>query len=278
MKMFLIRCLDASSIYKENIMKKVVTHNGVFHADEVVAVALLHAFGQIVKVSRLQHQTNLEEVKFDMAIDIGRKFDGERHFDHHQYTGGKASAGLILDFLGVAADYPEIAELVALVDANDVGEKKAGKWEFPAMVAAYNAANIYGEEQNAAFEKAVAFAVDQISALKRAQDELAHAEKIIANSVMVEDMDILELQEFVLNWNVFVNGTTRPEVGSVMWYDATQNCWKAQVTPVAAGSFDFHGRKFLQAEGMNFVHAAGFFAVADSRERMIDFLKNNREE
>lgn len=264
---------------------KIITHNGVFHADETVAVALLRVFlKEKVEVSRLQHQTDLSTVEFDMAIDIGRQFDGVRFFDHHQRAGGKASAGLIFDFLGVAADYPEITELVELVDANDVGEKKAGKWEFPTMVAAYNAANIYGKNQDAAFEKAVAFAVDQISSLKRSQDEMDQAKSICDNAMWLgEDEnleDVVELPRFTINWNRFINGENEDfsKIGAVMWYDDVQNCWKAQVTPVASGSFDFHGRKFLSAEGMTFVHAAGFFAVADSRERMITFLKNNREE
>ena len=79
-------------------MKKLIaTHNKIFHADEVTAIALLEIFTDYqIEVYRVAHETQ-DFSKYDFVIDIGKVFDGVNHFDHHQYKGGKSSPGLIWD-------------------------------------------------------------------------------------------------------------------------------------------------------------------------------------
>jgi uncharacterized UPF0160 family protein len=249
-------------------VSKVATHNGVFHADEVTAIGLLQVFGYNPQVYRVPHQTKDFE-GFNFIIDIGKEFDNVSRFDHHQYTGGKSSAGLIWDFIG--QDYPEISKLVSLVDNHDTGVSKAGEFEYPSLVSAYNhSSNIYDIEQDEAFDKAVDFAATVIQSLKDAQDSLKYAEETVKSSEIINN--VLVLKEFTPHWSKFVNGVSTPELGAVMWFDPQQNLWKAQVTPVAPGSFELHGKKFTPMEGMDFVHAAGFFAVANDGELMLQFL------
>jgi uncharacterized UPF0160 family protein len=156
---------------------------------------------------------------------------------------------------------------------------KAGTFEFPNIVTAFNADNIYGDEQDKAFLKAVDFASTFILSLKKERDEVKKAKEIVANSPSLASEglpDVLELTEFVRLWSSQVNGIETPWLEAVVWFDKDQKCWKAQAVPEAPGSFALNGKKFLQNKKMDFVHKSGFFAVAKDRDTMIDFLKKSR--
>ena len=123
-------------------MKKLIaTHNKMFHADEVTAIALLEVFTDFeIEVQRVDHDTK-DFSKYDFVIDIGKKFDGIKYFDHHQYKGGKSSAGLIWDYIGLNEEYPKLSKLVDLVDRNDVGIEKAKPFEYSSFIKCYNTIN-----------------------------------------------------------------------------------------------------------------------------------------
>lgn len=68
-------------------MKKIVTHSGDFHADDVFAVATLTLYldklGEKYRIIRTRDQEIIE--KGDYVIDVGRIYDeDENRFDHHQ--------------------------------------------------------------------------------------------------------------------------------------------------------------------------------------------------
>lgn len=253
-------------------MKKVYTHNGIFHADEVSAIAMLKVFGGMeIEVVRVGHQT-VEFEGADIVLDIGRIYDGQTRFDHHQDLSLKSSAGLIWEWLGLAEQYSNVSELVELIDANDIGTRPCGAWEYPNMVSAYNAENPYGEEQGAAFQKALEFACTVFTSLKKEQEELARAEAIVAASVE-EKEGILFLPEYTMQWSYFVNGVKMPNITAVAWEDKVQGNFKIQKAPKAHGSFEFLSDKFSANESMTFVHAAGFFAVAPSKEVLLSYIE-----
>jgi len=264
--------------------KTICTHNGVFHADEITAIALLSLFGKTLVVpERLNHQTESLD-GYDYVIDIGRKSDGIKYFDHHQNKRGKSSAGLIWDYvqntLGIKGKYPKIDSLVKMVDNHDTGEQKAGEYEYPMIIASYNSEDIYSSLQDDSFMKAVEFAIHFIGSLKKSQDAIADAAKVVKESKNLESEglpDVVELKKFHRLWNTQLNGKNAHEIEAVIWFNTKQGNWQAQVTPKQSGSFEFNGRKFLPDDSMEFVHAAGFFAVAKDRETLIKFLKNSRE-
>lgn len=68
-------------------MKKVITHSGKFHADEVFALATLAlCFGdKNLDIFRTRDSAFFDEA--DFIVDVGGKFDGEKFFDHHQKGG-----------------------------------------------------------------------------------------------------------------------------------------------------------------------------------------------
>lgn len=259
-------------------MKKIYTHNGIMHADEVAACALIKLFiDEEIEVKRVPHDTK-DFADADFVIDIGKEYDGVTKFDHHQYKGGKASAGLIWDYIGLQDKYEKISRLVEKIDKQDVGEERAGEFEVPAIVSAYNSSNIYGQEQDQQFMKAVDFLYTVFASYKREADEYERAEKICEESEIFEGIeDVIELKEFTPQWRKFINGSKTPHIEAVVWWDTEQKKWKAQTVPKEEGSFKANGKSFLPDENMEFVHAAGFFAVAKDKQTMINFLKNSRK-
>ena len=257
---------------KQNTLK-VATHNGIFHADEITAIALLNIFlDDDIKVTRIEHNHNDFKL-FDMVVDIGQKLDGKKYFDHHQYKGGKSSAGLIWQYLGLEKKYPKISKLIKIVDDNDTGVKKAQEFEYPNLLKCFNHKDIYSDEQDEAFGKAVEFAMVTLTSMKINQEEIVKAKDIVANSYMFDgNPAILELESFTPHWGYYVNAQTMPHIKAVVWEDHGK--WKIKLTPKRAGSFEINGKILPQSDIMEFVHSAGFFAVADSEESMIQYLKN----
>lgn len=71
---------------------KIVTHDGGFHTDEVVAIALLKKFvvPQATEVIRTRDDFKLKQYTVDktvFVVDVGRQFEEKnKNFDHHQRT------------------------------------------------------------------------------------------------------------------------------------------------------------------------------------------------
>lgn len=95
-----------------NGAKVIGTHNGNFHCDEALAIALLSLtdeFGQNSIVVRTRNEQVLN--RCDLLVDVGAVYDPSRHrYDHHQSTfkdslNGKystrlSSSGLIYKHFG----------------------------------------------------------------------------------------------------------------------------------------------------------------------------------
>jgi len=80
--------------------KKILTHGGIAHADEMYACGLLSLLcdGDIT-ITRKNYEENDGEA-FDFVVDTGMKFDNEKFFDHHQSdenVEGRCSASLVAE-------------------------------------------------------------------------------------------------------------------------------------------------------------------------------------
>ncbi|NBQ67377.1 MAG: MYG1 family protein [Nitrosomonadaceae bacterium] len=142
---------------------KAITHSSVFHADDVMACAVLDFVVQHdLEVVRTRNLTDELLASANFVVDVGGKYDQVKYFDHHQPEGaGKrdsggsyAAFGLIWKHFGM--DYlrelrqrhPKLealprAELlkchkhidetfVAMFDAHDTGELVGGVCRNPA--------------------------------------------------------------------------------------------------------------------------------------------------
>jgi uncharacterized UPF0160 family protein len=267
----------------------VVTHNGVFHADEVTAVALFAMANpnHDIVVTRIGHQDDFDASDYDYVVDVGRKYDGEKFFDHHQDRELPASNKLVYNYLVENRLLEDChVHIMEEISNHDVGIKQSilGK-----ELAYLNAQDIYGEEQMKKFSLAVKAVVrylqygdfgqaadDAIVEGKKVEQEKIAKEKAIIDSCLnFEGLEqVLEMPRFLSSWKQHINGEVGTNFEVVVWYDDKQNNWQAQVVPVNPTSFERVGKGFTEKdEDMTFIHVGKFFCVAPTREVMFNYLK-----
>lgn len=90
---------------------KVVTHDGHFHTDEVVACMLLRLLYEDIDIIRTRDPTIIESA--DIVVDVGKIYDHQtKRYDHHQYTSNEvtwdsqhtiplSSAGMVWKHYGI---------------------------------------------------------------------------------------------------------------------------------------------------------------------------------
>ena len=189
---------------KEFIVK-IVTHNGVFHADEVTAVALielakcLSGEAEVVRtrdaaiwaaVKAMPGSSDLP-VGVDYVVDVGGINNRQWRLDHHQITEGDteygvSSAGLVWQYVvnnyysrygtdfygeydgtGESADEanPVLAALIKAIDANDTGIKRSSDL-YHEVIRSLNGVDPYNEEeQRRLFRIAVNFSKEVLKRL-----------------------------------------------------------------------------------------------------------------
>ena len=148
---------------------KIVTHDGPFHADDIVACALLYRFSFdahpiLTSIERTRDRQVLETAKKDsqtLVLDVGGEFAPEKlAFDHH-FTGSPvradgipyASAGLVLHHM-IRAEENEserfesaaLDEFIRRVDASDNGVK-IPNWTFSETIHKCNPVNDSSPEE-----------------------------------------------------------------------------------------------------------------------------------
>ncbi|MCC6781439.1 MAG: MYG1 family protein [Planctomycetes bacterium] len=152
------------------------THSGGFHADDVLALALIREFhDREASVVRTRDLGVL--ARCDLVFDVGGEFDPARgRFDHHQaeYRGDRSSAGMVLDWLTGRGDVDaqlsmHLREhLVDHVDAIDTGRKTPthGVPCFTSIVGAFNDDPDESRDLDTRYRDAVAFAMRHLRGLR----------------------------------------------------------------------------------------------------------------
>lgn len=91
-------------------MVKIGTHSGTFHADESLAVYMLKLLPQFKNAEVIRSRDNAVLEECDVIVDVTGKYDGVKHFDHHQrefaevfaegFNTKLSSAGLVYKHFG----------------------------------------------------------------------------------------------------------------------------------------------------------------------------------
>ena len=266
----------------------IIIHSGSFHSDEVTACALLEVFmPDTYTITRIGHQEPIPS-NADYVIDIGREYDGEKLFDHHQHIvipeepdalENMSSAGLIWKYLGLSECYPKISNFIRLVDQHDVGIRKASSFEYPSIIASYNSDDIYDDRlQHSRFYEALRVAKMVITSMKKYQDDIDEVEAYLISrydslSEWEQASGVLISDRYLRGWDSFLNGELTPNLRCIIWpKDDGSTEWQGQVLPKKSGTYGLHGKGFEQSDKMIFVHANEFFCVAPNRDTMIDYL------
>lgn len=280
---------------------RIATHSGSFHADEILAIAVLRLVHDDVEVVRTRDRETFEAA--DVRIDLGHRYDpGAGDFDHHQRGGAGerpngirlASFGLVWRAYGPQAcgGDEEVAALVDAslvqgVDANDTGQTVST----PTVpgVAQMTVSGVLGgfnptwEEPDdpASVDARFAEALDVAEGILRREiagaAAIARAQRIVADAVAASaDPRVVELDRG-LPWHRAVHAHA-PEALFVVVPKSSG--WGVQCVPATLGQFanrrdlpeawaGLEGEALQSVTGVPdavFCHAARFLAVARSRE------------
>lgn len=285
-------------------MKKVITHNGSFHADDVFAVATLELlFGDQIEVIRTR---DLEVIKTgDIVVDVGGVFDSASlRFDHHQSGGAGerensipfASFGLVWKhygekLCGSADEARHIDErLVQPVDAVDNGVELGtptvqGVYPFSISMAISSFVPVWSEtvSDDERFVDAVSFAKQilerQIAIMKIAEKSAASVKAIYEST---EDKRIIVLDDDYL-WGEILAAFSEPLFAvypsNDTWHvkavrDDIRSFKVRKEFPAAwAGKRDTELATITSVSDALFCHNKLFLAVAKSKEGAIALAK-----
>lgn len=282
------------------IASKVIVHPGVFHADDVCAVAWLLIAGHDFPVER-RNPTDIELADPTvMVVDVGGQYDPELlNFDHHQKGGAGcrwdtdvpyAAFGLVYDYL--QPKDPAVAQrlhdrVVLAVDAADCGwGTQTGTrptFSFSAVIAGFNpgpGASV--DERIVAFKQAVLVARAVLENELQAAVAFVDAKKAVMAAHTADAGRVLILEEFA-PWDEHI--FERPDVNGLLYvvFPSVRGGWCVQQVPQAPGSFKgrkplpgtwagLRGEEFAKLAGLSthgpatFCHQGRFICGAQTRE------------
>lgn len=232
--------------------KTVVTHNGIFHADDVFSIAALKRLFPSLKLIRTRDMDVI--AGGDMVVDVGGVHDSATdRFDHHQRGGAGArengipfsSFGLIWQKYGVQIcdgdkDVAKAVDsgLVSAIDAIDCGYIE-GKVEGVSLSQAISAFNPSWEEDDdidQCFDEAVRFAGRLLERFIASAAGGVRAKTLVAEAIeRAEDPRVIVLDKFT-PWKRTVHAMA--EDALYMVYPSQTGQWRIQCVPVEPGAFE----------------------------------------
>lgn len=288
-------------------MQKVVTHNGNFHPDDVLAIATLqlHLGEENVEVIRTRDKGIISGA--DWVVDVGEVYDIEaQRFDHHQIGSPErengipyAAFGLVWKELGAqicgseeTATFIE-EKLAQPIDAGDNGvslynlnEYKVSPFELFSVLHSYKP--VWGSDKNIdeSFMEAVDFArglLERLMASSKAREAVI---KIADDGYSTsEDKSILVFEESV-DRHFFIK---HEDVNVVVFKSTSseEEKWKAEVIPKDYGTFEdrvsfptewggLRDEELTEVSGIKdaiFCHKGNFLFVSKTKEGAIAAAK-----
>lgn len=279
----------------------VATHYGTFHADDVLAWAMVTTFLDADAVlTRTRDQAVLDAA--DIVFDVGGEFDVERaRFDHHQqaYDGPLSSAGMVLDWLEqrgtVDADVAAMLRerVVEYVDAVDNGRRELvpGVPCFAVLVEMQNKGCVELPEFDAAFHRAAEMARQMLAGMvEEHRARLANRRTMAAGMQDAEGRgsNVILLDRW-FDWKppYYDLGGAQHATQFVVQPDLNGRTWRVVAIPPERGSFDkkqplpiaWAGlvddqlSEITGVPGGKFCHKNRFIMVFDSRDGALEALR-----
>ena len=304
MQVPIIRSISLKGYIMKNSTLKILTHDGVFHADEVMAIALLQHAYPTLKFDIFRSRKDTDYMNYDYVVDAGQQHGtvGQTvYLDHHQYDStdeefGKASAGMMLDYLNIKGSCPQLDNLIEEIDSQDIGVKRNGENHFSNVISGMNHHDIHTIEQYDAFNQAVILASIIINLIMLGKDtsEALAAQKKINDTAKAKLIDsrnktvstrrsftVNDLTVSILHKDAqFIPGVMLSGVTDILiQYDKGQECWTVQSIPLVKGEF---GSKYdIVPQGTDneiFIHKGGFIAKIREVDGSVEFKISNKED
>ena len=283
---------------KTNKKIKATVHNGVFHADDVICVAMLRYFygKDNVEVVRTRDKKTFEEC--DFILDVGGKdliTEDQVWLDHHQpdslirENGVKAAAcGKLADVLWEGQTWlPEFHKIfLDGVEAQDNGQDAAELGILPSSVSFVNAF-VPNWDSNESMDKAFMEAVEIIEVILEKEIQRciskANAETLVKKAINESSEGVLILPQF-MPWQTAVvqanENRNEDDRLKLVVFKGSDGSWNLQVVPKSESSFEswillpeeWAGKRnseLAAATGIDdsiFCHIARFLAVFGTKE------------
>lgn len=239
---------------------RVITHPGVFHADDVCATAYLRLFGYTGVVERrIPTAAELDDPNV-LVVDIGHRHEPALlNFDHHQFgkkdweagvgvrwdTGVPFAAfGLLVDYVGhhdESVNSRLITRLVEPVDAADTGWGEVTGTRptvsFSRVISGFNPLpGATAAERAAAFEAAIEVAKQVITNVVTAAEAASAARTLVLGAQTTLGGRVLLLEQFA-PWEDHFRD--RPDQDKLVYvvYPSERGGFCIQQIPVEPGSF-----------------------------------------
>lgn len=240
----------------------IAVHGGIFHCDDVVAVALARLLlGEQVTVARLDRAYAGNYGEFTYILDVGMKFDGDRFYDHHQrdcpkFEDGRrqCAASLFWSVKGeqicsnftsdkevaaeMASRFGTLLEGIAHRDNGELDGAEEAVYSISAAIKDFNSPKPFGPQQDEAFAEAVAFAEAWLKSWLKSQAArlpgMLEMKKIVADNL--SDSPILALPKGGAWQEALLNNPQADHIKCVCYPAFEQGQWAVQAVPVALGS------------------------------------------
>lgn len=153
-------------------IKKIVVHDGMFHADDVFCVALLlECYDENIFWKRVPRTTVIAKYGYDTLIcDTGYEYDGQNKFDHHQFQTTRMAASELRAAIGLLWDaygneiYHRTTSMIRDIDRHDNNSRNF-RSQLCVSIGMFNPDwNASNEERDRCFELAVNLARQMIRA------------------------------------------------------------------------------------------------------------------
>lgn len=298
---------DVTTVPSFHLTKEItiVTHDGVFHADDVIAVAIMRgSLANLIRTIRTRDPREFETA--DILVDVGAEYDPERgRFDHHQkgfteqHEGTEipyAAAGLAWRYFGKKfvqmhnppfldpklcdAVFDRIMNDVMIeVDALDNGIAYNAKLGINTVISSLNPAHGDYWVYNAHFERAVELVRFWLAnyvntVLKQVTDHQNAIEAFSGGD------DIVTFDQVNTAWKKVIGDMLRrgEQPPKLVVYPDPTGLWRVQTTPSDPDNIfsmscpapsDWRGkRQFMVGDytPVDFVHPNGFIGGAPTRE------------
>lgn len=256
-------------------LKTVVTHGGVFHADEISAIALLKIFdwdGEIKRVFTVDENVPDDAVVIDIGLGI---------YDHHQRDRRErengipyAGFGLIWDALGLEKEFPGFDEnFVQLVDAADNGYVSEDLPSSPlgSIISAFNPTWLESSDlSDEYFYKAIDLVQKILSRTLTYYKSEIEAETIVKNAPVINNCVVLD--KFA-PWQKYIDENI---LGVI--YPSLRGGFNIQIANINPNLKElrasFPDEWFINLpEGVTFLHNSGFLLAAPTKELCIELSK-----
>jgi uncharacterized UPF0160 family protein len=257
----------------------VITHDTAFHADEIIAVALLREAGYQFEIIRTRDPKVLAEAVSDkniLVLDVGGVYDPEMlNFDHHQNKDLLSAAGLVYGYfknqICPIDAQPYFERFISSIDVMDTNRDNIFELWSTLPKGFKNTSGILG-----GFNRDMTDAAMQYKQFMKATDI---AQEIISNEIHSSVKKAKSESDYQFR-TVLDNNVAVFDQFSTVWKDKKEhifavlphaNGWQLQTIDTNVAVVPEH---ITQLDGFVFRHISGFMAVVKEKSVLLDFAKS----